>query len=467
MLGKPNFMSAGEFFFIHIPVKGLLLDQLKQKTMTPKKLKVFFILSFLLSFLFVSAQPVEKLVKIVVTPDHSNWVYKPGEKANFQVAVMKNSELISNVKIKYEYGLEMINPSKRDSAVLKDGQFRIDAGTLKEAGFLRCKVSAVVEGVRYENLATAAYSPEQIKPTTELPADFVQFWDNAKAEAAKVPMDAKLTLLPDRCTETVNVYQANIQNYRVGTRLYGILCVPKKPGKYPAVLKVPGAGVRAYAGDVALAEKGIITFEIGIHGIPVTMDPSVYVDMSKSVLDGYWVYNLDDRDRYYYKRVYLGCVRAIDFIYSLPEFDGSSLAVTGGSQGGALSIVTAGLDSRIKYLAAFYPALCDVTGYLYGRAGGWPHMFNEANKSFNVKKDKIETSKYYDVVNFARMVKAPGFYSWGYNDVTCPPTSMYSAYNVIQAPKSLTIFEETGHWTYPEQNELSRSWLVEKLAGKK
>jgi cephalosporin-C deacetylase-like acetyl esterase len=430
-------------------------------------LKAFIVLGLVLSTFVLSAQPIERLVKIVVAPDHANWVYKPGEKATFQVTVLKNSEPVPNAKIRYEFGPEMITPTKRDSAVLKDGQFRIDAGTLKDAGFLRCKVSAVVDGVRYENLATAAYSPEQIKPTTEQPADFVQFWDKAKTEASKVPMDVKLTLLPDLCTEKVNVYQANIQNYKVGTRMYGILCVPKKAGKYPAVLKVPGAGVRAYAGDVATAVKGIITLEIGIHGIPVTMNPAVYADMGRSVLEGYPFYNLDDRDRYYYKRVYLGCVRAIDFIYSLPEFDGSTLAVTGGSQGGALSIVTAGLDSRVKYLAAFYPALSDLTGYLHGRAGGWPHMFNEANKAFNAKPDKIETSKYYDVVNFARQVKVPGYYSWGYNDVTCPPTSMYSAYNVIQAPKSLTIYEETGHWTYPEQREKMQEWLVEKLMGGK
>ena len=107
----------------------------------------------------------------------------------------------------------------------------------------------------YENLATAAYSAEQIKPTTELPADFMQFWDNAKAEASKIPMDAKLTLLPDRCTEKVNVYQANIQNYRLGMRLYGILCVPKKSGKYPAVLKVPGAGVRGICGRCGYGRK--------------------------------------------------------------------------------------------------------------------------------------------------------------------------------------------------------------------
>jgi cephalosporin-C deacetylase len=420
---------------------------------------------FLFTCALVFAQPIERLIKIVVTPDHQNWIYQPGEPAAFQVQVMKNSELIKNAKIRYEFGPEQMTPTKRDSATLKDGQFKIEAGTMKEAGFLRCKVLTTIDGVRYENLATAAYSPEKIKPTTELPADFEKFWENAKAEAAKVPMDVKLVLLPDRCTEKVNVYQANIQNYKVGMRLYAILCMPKKAGKYPALLRVPGAGVRPYGGDVSTAENGVITLEIGIHGIPVTMDPAIYLDLGKTTLDGYPFFNLDDRDRYYYKRVYLGCVRAIDFLYSLPEFDGSTLGVTGGSQGGALTIVTAGLDSRVKFLAAFYPALCDVTGYLFGRAGGWPHMFNDYNKAFNNKKDKIETSKYYDVVNFARNVKAPGFYSWGYNDTTCPPTSMFSAYNVIQAPKSLNIFEETGHWTYPEQNELARKWLVERLTG--
>ena len=55
------------------------------------------------------------------------------------------------------------------------------------------------------------------------------------------------------------------------------------------------------------------------------------------------------------------------------------------------------------------------------------------------------------MVNFARFIKVPGFYSWGYNDLTCPPTSLYSVYNVITAPKELSLFQETGHWTYPEQ----------------
>ena len=275
-------------------------------------------------------------------------------------------------------------------------------------------------------------------------------------------MDVKMTLLPERCTEKVNVYHVSLQNYKKRSRIYGILCKPKKEGNYPAVLAVPGAGIRPYYGVVDIAEEGIITFQIGIHGIPVTMEPYVYDNLRYGALNGYQTMNLDDKDIYYYKRVYLGCVRAVDFITSLPEYDGTNLAVTGGSQGGALSIITAGLDKRIKYLAAFYPALSDLSGYLNGRAGGWPHVFSPGNSAF-IKDDKIETAQYYDVVNFARQVTQTGWYSWGFNDTTCPPTSMYSAYNVVNAPKELHIFQDTGHWTYPEQGQMKKQWLLEKL----
>jgi cephalosporin-C deacetylase-like acetyl esterase len=169
----------------------------------------------------------------------------------------------------------------------------------------------------------------------------------------------------------------------------------------------------------------------------------------------YYLMNRDNRDSYYYKRVYIGCVRAVDFIYTLPEFDGHTIGVTGGSQGGALSIVTTALDSRVKFLAVYYPALCDYAGYLNGRAGGWPHFFKKVKPS----NEEIETLAYFDVVNFARRIKVPGWYSWGFNDDTCPPTSMFAAYNVIPNKKELHLYQEIGHWTYPEQQMESKEWL--------
>lgn len=433
------------------------------------KRRIQFLLIFVIVFCFaeLSAQPVEQFIKVFVAPDHSDWTYKTGEAVKFTITIIQNGNPLKDAKIRYQVGPEKLEPTtKKENVILPKGTLTVDGGTFKTGGFLRCIAEAEVDGKLYKGMGTAGFDPLTIKPTVTNPADFTQFWDQAKTDLAAIPIDARMTLLAERCTEKVNVYHVNLQNFKVGSRLYGILCVPKKEGKYPALLKVPGAGVRPYAGDIAMAEKGIITFEIGIHGIPVTMDPGVYNDLGYSALSSYFNYNLDNKDRYYYKRVYIGCVRANDFLVGLPQFDGTNLAVTGGSQGGALSIITAALDPRVKYLASFYPALSDMTGYLNGRAGGWPHIFDKNNLPFNNSKEKIETVGYYDVVNFARLLKVPGLYSWGFNDETCPPTSMYASYNVITAPKDLYLAQETGHWIYPEQRDKFNLWLEEKLKGK-
>lgn len=429
------------------------------------KIKYLWLFLWIASFCSY-AQPAERLIKVIVAPDRDDWTYKIGQNVKFNVMVLRNGNPIKNAKIVYEIGPEKMIPTQKDSTVLKDGTISLNGGTMNNEGFLRCIVVAKVDGKEYRNLATAGIEPEKIKPAVEMPDDFTKFWDDAKRDLAKIPIDAKMTLLPERCTEKVNVYHVNIQNFRLGARLYGILCVPKKEGKYPALLRVPGAGVRAYAGDVRTAERGIITLEIGIHGIPVTMDAGVYTDMIAGWLNQYWTYNLDNRDAYYYKRVYLGCVRANDFIFSLPQFDGVNLAVTGGSQGGALSIVTAALDSRVKWTAPIYPALADMVGYQKGRAGGWPHIFDSRAYPHHITDVKIKTAAYYDVVNFAKQLKVPVHYSMGFNDETCPPTSMWAAYNVISAPKELKLYLETGHWTYPEENDAVNNWLVDKLTKK-
>lgn len=427
------------------------------------KQRLYLLLVGLLMCLHVTAQPAEQAVKVLVAPTHTDWTYKTGEKVKFVISVFQNGNPLSNVDVRYEIGPEKLTPTEKGTKKATNGTLTLETAGAKTPGFIRCSAWVTVDGKEYRGFATAGFSPEKIQPTVKEPADFDQYWSNAIQELSKVPMDARMTLLPERCTETVNVYHVNLQNLRPGTRLYGILCMPKKPGKYPALLHVPGAGVRAYNGDIANAEKGMITFQIGIHGVPVNMAPSVYEDLAKGPLNQYVTFNLDSKDNFYFKRVYLGCIRANDFITSLPEYDGTNLAVTGGSQGGALSIVTAGLDKRVKWLAALYPAYSDVTGYLHNRAGGWPHYFLGANTAIHNTPAKLETIGYYDVVNFARRVNIPGFYTWGYNDETCPPTSMYASYNVIPGQKELFLALETGHWTYPEQREKVTDWLRKQL----
>lgn len=423
---------------------------------------VLLIAACLIYSLLVSAQPLEQLVKIIVTPDHSSWNYRIGEPSYFTVTVLQNGVTIKNVKINYQVGPERMKPYKQETVNSKEGVFNINGGTLDKPGFLRCIVTAEVEGKQYRGLATVSYSAEQIQPTVSAPADFDSFWQKAKDELALVPLDAKMTLMPERSTANTNVYHVNLQSYG-NSRLYGILCVPKKEGKYPAIVQLPGAGIRPYFPDLEVAEKGVIVFTIGIHGIPVTMEPAVYNDLNAGALKGYFFFNADNKDRFYYKRVYMGCVRAVDLIFSLPQFDGNQVAVSGNSQGGALSVVTAALDSRIKYYAAIHPALCDLTGYFYNRAGGWPHFFAESNLWFTSNPSVKESLSYFDVVNFAKRIKVKGYFTWGYNDETCPPTSMYAAFNTISAPKELAVYQETGHWVYPEQRLKFNEWIISQF----
>lgn len=419
------------------------------------------VLSFLAALEFTaSAQAGSQLIKVIVSPDRNDWTYKVNETARFTVQVLKYGNLLENVSIDYEAGPDMIPDIRKEGVVLKTGKTEL-SGTMKVPGFYRVRVWALVDGRRYEGLATAGFEPEKILPTVKEPSDFDLFWSDAIAEARKINLDPKITLMPERCTSEANVYHISFQNDAPGSRIYGILAMPKKPGRYPAILKVPGAGIRPYTGDPRTAAMGFIVLDIGIHGIPVNLDPQVYSDLGMGALFAYNNIRLNDRNTFYYKRVYLGCVRAGDFILTLPEFNGTDIAVTGGSQGGALTIVTAALDKRMKYLAPIYPAMCDHTGYLSLRAGGWPHYFRNSEP----KPGEVETLGYYDVVNFARRITVPGYYTWGYNDITCPPTSMYSAYNVITAPKELHIYQETGHWTFPEQTEALNSWLINKLKG--
>ncbi len=417
----------------------------------------------------VAAQDRVGTVQVRVSTERADWRYELGQPVRFHITAVLDGHVMTGAKVSYRIGPEMMPPKVDESGTLTADGLTVDGGTLNEPGFLRCIATVEHNGKIYRGLSTAAFNPEAIKPTQQDPADFDQFWAAGKAALAKLPIDAKITPLPEHGNASVDCHHVNLQNVGMAaapSRFYGVLCEPKAPGKYPALLSVPGAGVRPYRGLAEIAARGVITLQVGIHGIPVTMDQSVYDSLGAGALANYNTFGLDNRDRYFYRRVYLGCVRANDFLTSLPNWDGVNLAVTGGSQGGALSIVTAALDSRVRGLAAYFPALADVTGYLQNRAGGWPHMFRAAEGPMAHRStDKIETSRYYDVVNFARRVKVPGLYSWGFNDETCPPTSMYSAYNVIPGQKKLLLALETGHNNIPEQVAQVQDWLQTFLKG--
>ncbi len=387
--------------------------------------------------------------QIVVAPDRADWTYAPGERVTFHISVRSDGHPIEGATIKYRVGPEKFEVEQAPVAVPADG-LRIDGGTLSQPGFIRCIVEFSTPHKTYRAVATAGFAPEKIQPTQSNPADFDAFWAKHLEALAAIPLRATKTLVPESCTPEANVYHVSLDTWGPDgstTRIYGMLAEPTKPGRYPAVLKVPGAGVRRYPGDTSLAATGAIVLEVGIHGIPVNLPDALYNDLRAAALRSYNAYHLDNPELYYYLRVYLGCVRANDFLTTHENWDGKNLVVAGGSQGGQLSIVTSALDRRVTGTVSNYPAYSDVTGYVHGRAGGWPHTLSRPE---NQTEAKIRTTSYYDVVNFARRLRAPISLAWGYNDEVCPVTSMYAAYNVITAPKELQLQLNMGHASIDE-----------------
>ena len=423
--------------------------------------KLAFLLLAVLALLPVQAQIKGNSIVVTVEPDHQDWNYKVGETAKFTVEVRRSGTLVDNVQIDYQAGPEMYQDVKK-TVTLKDGTLKL-SGKMAQPGFYRVDVTAHVDGKDYKGACAAAFSPEQLKPSTVMPADFKTFWENAIKEARYTSLEPTKRLLPERCTKDVNVYEVSFQNIRWNSRTYAILCVPAKEGRYPALLRVPGAGVRPYGGDVWTASQGVITLEIGIHGIPVTMEQKVYDDLANGALNGYWNYGMDDRDQSYYKRVVLGCIRAIDYIEQFTPWNGKQLGVTGSSQGGFLSLATAGLDRRVTCYAPVHAALCDHTNSLQGKACGWPHYFYY-NKGKGQEK-QIEASRYYDGVNFARLItdQQRGWFSFGYCDDVVPPTTAWATYNTVTGPKEISPYQATWHFWFQEQWDEWEAWLLKEL----
>lgn len=441
------------------------------------KLKtIFLLLAFVLAMNMSGVQnikaenyPYKSDYLWLTVPDHADWLYQTGENAKVEVSFCKYG-IPRDGELKYSIGNDMLQPDKHGSVKLKNGRAVINMGTKKTPGFRDMKLSVSLDGKTYEHHIKVGFSVDKIKPYTQEPQDFRSFWQKNVEELKQVPMSYTKELYKDYCTDKIDCYLVKLQIDKMGHSMYGFLFYPKnaQPGKYPVVLCPPGAGIKTIKDPMRnkyYAENGFVRFEVEIHGLDPRISSETFGEISRAFNDrngGYLANGLENKDIYYMKHVYVGLVRCIDFLTSLPEWDGKNVAVQGGSQGGALAIIAAGLDSRVTQCVANHPALSDMAGYAAkGGTGGYPHFCRQPQILSN--KDCLNTLAYFDVVNFARYVKAPTYLTWGYNDVTCPPTTSYAVWNTLKCTKESLLTPINEHWTTTETNRGQMEWIKAHL----
>jgi cephalosporin-C deacetylase len=301
------------------------------------------------------------------------------------------------------------------------------------------------------------YKPEKIVSPPDPQPDFNEFWKKARAELATVDPQYRMIRIDSLCTDTHNVYLVEMRSLG-NTLIRGWYQVPVKPGRYPAIMQVPGYSSVMVPSYINYGDD-IIGFGLNVRGHGNSTD-----DINPG-FPGYILTGLEDKDKYIYRGTYMDCNRGIDFLCSRPEVDISRIAVEGASQGGALTFVTAALNNdRIAVCAPAVPFLSDFRDYF--SVAVWPgNEFTDLVE--NQKKltwDQVfYTLSYFDIKNLAPMIKAPLIMGVGLTDDVCPPHINFAAYNQVTSEKKYIVYPGSGHGLPESFYRAKMDWIREKF----
>ena len=299
-----------------------------------------------------------------------------------------------------------------------------------------------------------AIAPEDAKIAPNRPTDFDDFWNKAKAELDTILPDYKLTILPKLSTDKIDVFELEMRS--IGNiRIRGYYAQPIGKTNLPALLNVQGYSsiMQPFGLDTNVA-----TVFLNIRGHGNSRD-----DLNPG-FPGFLQFGLENKDTYIYRGAYMDCLRAVDFLCSRAEVDTSRVAVSGGSQGGALSIATAALDKRIKLCLPDVPFLSDFRNYF--QIAAWPsNEFKDYVRKTGKTWDEVyAVLDYFDIKNMAPNITCPVVMGVGLFDETCPPAINFAAYNnLASADKSYFLYPQSGHSLPAAQHNVKMKWLYERF----
>lgn len=281
--------------------------------------------------------------------------------------------------------------------------------------------------------------PRDYGTTVTKPADFDDFWEGVLAQAAKIPLDPTFEPAPLRSTEAVEVFDVRWSSLD-GLRIAGWYCRPRGAnGPLPALIHVPG-----YVSEPMLPKASAAQ---GYAALSVA--PRGKLRSNSQFNPGYpglLTHNIVDRNTYSYRGFYVDAWRAVDVLLSRPEVDPKRIGITGSSQGGALTIVTAAMRTEIRAAAAGAPYLCGMMdaiklthSYPYQEINDYLRLYPEREPL--VRK----TLAYFDGINFADRIRCPIIVNIGLNDDVCPPETGYAVFNAMSCPKQLYEYSDCAH----------------------
>ena len=296
--------------------------------------------------------------------------------------------------------------------------------------------------------AGVLFSADEIRTASKRPADFDAFWSERRAKLDKLPITPTYTRLPDPSPD-VRLFTVEIPclgDFPVS----GYLAIPTdaKPQSCPAYVDwaswMASDTDRNYA--ISRAKRGAIGFTPTWHGRPCNM-PKEYYNYGTTIKIAGGTVGIEDREKWCFSGMFYRVMRSLDFVKSLPEWDGKTLVSVGGSLGGAQSVAAAALDKDVTTAVVNVPCFCEFDGWASGRKSSIPHI-HLADRILAGDRRPLEAGAYFDCVNFAPMIKCEIYVCTGFSDELCPPSNVFAFYNAIPADvkKMMSTSPFTGHY---------------------
>lgn len=401
------------------------------------------IIGTLIPFNSVAQDHAEDGIVFVANPSKKDALFNKGEKITYNIDLKNNLSETQTGTVGYmimsmqnkvlNQGSVEVSLKKKDS---KNVALSIPS---QPAGFY--KLNLLINVTEYDDTLerVVGVDVKNIKSQTPAPADFDQFWQNAKDSLAQIPMAAKVTIQPGMEKKGIACYLVELKSWNNIT-IRGWLTMSKKlkPGrKLPIWLVVPGYG--GYGVSPIYGSEDFAVLALNIRGQGNARDR---INPSK---EGYLTTDIENRYKYIFRGAIMDVLRGVDFIASRPDLDETNIVCSGASMGGFLSIAASSLDKRIKICSAFNPIFSDfrsMTG-----STEWPMKnIEEYSVQRRIPINKILNNlDYYDLKNFASNLKCNSLMGISLLDNLAPAQNSFVMISNLTNKNRLFVYPNLAH----------------------
>lgn len=287
-------------------------------------------------------------------------------------------------------------------------------------------------------------------PRLEMP-DFDAFWQDTLNETRQFTLDARFETA-DFFMQTVDTFDLSFNGF-AGQQVKGWFILPRQRQQpLPCVVEYIGyGGGRSFPIRwLVYPSAGYACLVMDTRGQGSSWSPGDTPDSEPLTTNphypGFMTRGILDAKTYYYRRLISDAVRAVEAARSHPAVNPQQVAVAGISQGGGLALAVSGLLPDLAACLSEVPFLCH-----YRRASQITDRtpYAEIANYCKIHREKIDTVfntlSYFDGLNFAVRSRAPSLFSVGLMDDTCPPSTVFAAYNYYAGKKKINIYEYNQH----------------------